>query len=106
MDGYALIAALEYMTELYQIKKAEIENLRENYLTLANLTPMPMPTFIMMPTNVEEAEAMQKLGMAWLASNAPHRLTPEARETYKAGGVIYVGPISPDSDPGGDSNVE
>lgn len=123
MDGYALIAALEYMTELYLIKKAEIENLRKNYEVLANLTPMPVPPILLIPKNIEEAEAMQKLGMAWLASNAPHRLTEEARQHYRDGGTIYVAPmpsikkanesierarrqhLSPDADPGGDSNV-
>lgn len=104
LDGYALIAALEYMTELYRYKSAQVDQLEQRYLKLANLTPLPVPTLISMPTNVTEAEAMQKLGMAWLASNAPDRLTPEARETYKAGGVIYVGALSPDADPGGDSS--
>lgn len=37
-------------------------------------------TFISVPKNEQQAEAMQKLGYAWLEQNAPHRLTPLASE--------------------------
>jgi len=34
---------------------------------------------IPLPTNAQDAEAMEKLGYRWLAENAPDRLTPDGR---------------------------
>lgn len=77
MDGYALIAALEYMTELYLVEKTRADKL---YADLVEIAKMSAPPNMIIQTGVGEPVVITKF-------------------------ELHL-PRSPDADPGGDSNVE
>lgn len=52
--------------------------LPDGYAVLSLWTPEQLPEkVITIPTSADEAEAMEKMGFAWLREHAPQRLTPE-----------------------------
>lgn len=58
--------------------------------------PAPTADRVPMPTNAEQAEAMQKLGLAWLTQHAPERLqpAPAARPMPEAKALEIAGRVS------------